>query len=194
MRVVKLKENKKYGDFDVAEVYDNDFCVNNSDWAQNGAPTSGAEPGEQYLVIPDDSDIAVGWSYDGTTYHGEITLARAKAGKLAEIAEKRYNAVNKDGLTIDGIIIDTDPEARIAVQEAQTGYAANGTLSAYWKGRNGLLPLTPAKFTELVTKVLLLKSVCFAKEFDLTAVINTATTIEQVEAVEWTTPPVVIPN
>jgi hypothetical protein len=193
MRVIRIKENKKYGDYDVLEVYDDDFCTVRSDWAENGVPASAAEPGEQYLSIPDDSPIQSGWSYDGAEYHESLTLARAKKGKLAEIAEKRYDAVNKNGLVIDGIIIDTDPEARIAIQEAQMGYAANGTLSAFWKGRNGLLPLTPAKFTELVTKVLLLKSVCFSKEFELTSAVTAASTIEQVEAIEWATPEVAIP-
>ena len=117
-----------------------------------------------------------------------IPLSTLKKMKIEELNNRKWHAINTDGVAYNGLMFDTDSDSQLALIEAKLAYDVIGTLpSSYWKARDGILELTKASFLELATTILNLKSVMFNKFFYLAKLVEEANTEEEINAITWDT-------
>lgn len=121
-----------------------------------------------------------------------MTLERAKAEKLAELAADRY-AREVGGITIGGASIKTDRESQGTVTGAFISLSQGLATSIDWKADNGQwVKLTAAEITPIAQAVVAHVQACFTAEAQLAAEVNAATTIEAVQAITF--PEIVAPG
>jgi hypothetical protein len=183
MRVLRLKRNPKYNDYDVATVLDDNFCTRRSDWKRNGIP-AWPEPGEILAEVPDDSPAEVGWSWDGAEYHEGPTLARTKADKREEIAESRWQA-ETGGLAVNGMTIATDRESQALITGAALQATIDASYTCQWKTAAGFVTLDATAILAVAQAVREHVQESFDREAELAGEVGAAVSIEAVEAIVW---------
>lgn len=111
-----------------------------------------------------------------------VTLASAKAAKLAELAAWRYEK-EVGGVVLLGARIKTDRESQATVNSAFTSLSQGFITSIDWKADGGVwIQLGLAQITPIAQAVAMHVQSCFTAEKALAAEIAALTTIEAVQA------------
>lgn len=114
-----------------------------------------------------------------------MTLERAKAEKLDELAAARYIR-EVGGITIGGARIKTDRESQATITGAFISLSQGLTQTIDWKAEGGQwVTLTLADITPIAQAVVAHVQACFTTESQLAAQVNAATTIEAVQAITF---------
>lgn len=144
------------------------------------------------VLVEAGADVEEGWTWDGENFLPPQcpdplvpTLAETKAAKLAELAEARWGA-ETGGLTLpDGTRIKTDRESQALLTGAALSAKIDQETPIEWKGANGWVVLTPQEVLQVAGLVRQHVQACFSRERALAGLVDEATTIEEVLAVEW---------
>jgi hypothetical protein len=113
-------------------------------------------------------------------------LKLAQDAKLSEIAATRYE-VEIGGITINDMKIATDRESRSLLTGAMLTATLDVDYTCQWKTAGGFVTLDAATILAVAQAVRAHVQACFDKEAELTAMIEAATTIAEVDAVSWET-------
>ncbi|MBQ9526902.1 MAG: DUF4376 domain-containing protein [Fretibacterium sp.] len=112
------------------------------------------------------------------------TLNELKRAKLAEIANARYRAEG-EGIAIQGVSVFSDRESQAMI----TGAALQATLDpeyvCKWKTTDGFVTLDAGMLLGIAQAVREHVQSCFDREAELAAMVEAATTAEEVAAVVW---------
>jgi hypothetical protein len=112
-------------------------------------------------------------------------LAAAKVAKKQELAAARYAAVN-GGTTFNGIPIRTDDQTRTELAIARQFAKENPNLTVQWQlGTGNFIALDAATIIAISNVVLAHQQAQFTKQSELTALVDAATTAEELNAVSW---------
>ncbi len=110
----------------------------------------------------------------------EIVLQDARDSKKAEIAAARFEA---ETAGIDGI--KTDRESQALITGAALKAMQDDTYSCRWKTEAGFVELTAPQILAIADAVREHVQGCFDREAELLALVEAATTPEEVEAIVW---------
>jgi len=114
-----------------------------------------------------------------------LTLELAKANKIAELADNRWQA-EESSVRVYGALISTNRDSRAALNNASMLLQSGAVETVSWKAANGTwLDLDANEMTSVVQAVALYVETCFTTEKQLVALVKAATTIEAVEAIKW---------
>ena len=108
----------------------------------------------------------------------------ADEAKLAEIAEARWKA-ETGGMAVDGLIIKTDRESQSMIGDAAFTATLDPNYICQWKTSSGFMTLDAATVLTVAQAVRAHVQGCFDREAELSAVVEAAGTVEEVEAVCW---------
>jgi hypothetical protein len=136
---------------------------------------------ERINIISSPEDYSIGKLEYGP---GESPLTEAKAKKLAEIAAARY-VEETGGITGSGLSIDTSRESQGLITGAALQATIDPAYSCRWKTAGGFVELTSEAVIAVAVAVRAHVQWCFNREAELTSVIESAETVEDVEAVSW---------
>lgn len=116
-----------------------------------------------------------------------MTLERAKAEKLAELAAARYER-EVGGITIGGARIKTDRESQATITGAFISLSQGLAQTIDWKAEGGQwVTLNLAQIQPIAQAVVAHVQACFTAEGQLAAEVAAASTIEAVQAIEFPT-------
>ena len=114
---------------------------------------------------------------------GPMTLESAKAAKLAEIANWRFQR-ETSGIVFNGVRIKTDRESQATITGALTALSQGLVSSVEWKADNGQwIQLGLTEMTAIARAVATHVQQCFSLEKSYVDQVNAATTIEEVQAI-----------
>jgi hypothetical protein len=116
----------------------------------------------------------------------ETPLVLAKRAKLGEIAAARYEA-EVGGITVSSMTIKTDRESQALITGAALAATLDNTYTCRWKTEQGFVTLNAATVISVAQAVRAHVQACFDREAELAATIEAATTVEEVQAVEYGT-------
>ena len=112
-----------------------------------------------------------------------MTLERAKAEKMAEIAAWRYRR-EVNGIEVDGVQVRTDRESQALLNTAYANLKSGMLTSVSWKSGNGdFVALDLLAMERIVRAVVQHVQACFDAERVLAQQVNVAQTIDAVNAV-----------
>jgi len=112
-------------------------------------------------------------------------LEKEKQKRKAYLADARWRA-ETGGLTLpDGTVIKTDRESQALLTAAAFSAMVDPETTIMWKGTNGWIALTPQEVLQIAGLVRQHVQACFSREHVLAELVDKATTIEEVLAVEW---------
>ena len=143
-------------------------------------PTSGAFVYSGFL--PDEA-LSPEQSAAIASYFAPMTLADCQAAKKAEIANARWHAETSG---VNGI--RTDRESQSMITGAALKAMQDDTYSCRWKTDTGFVELTAAQILAIADAVRAHVQACFDREAELLALVESATTPEEVEAILWSMP------
>lgn len=115
----------------------------------------------------------------------EPTLDELKAQKKAEIAAARY-AREIAGTTVNGITIDTGRDSQALITGAALAAVIDSDYSLNWKTGSGFIHLTAPEIIAVAQAVRAHVQSCFDREGELAALVDAATTKEELDAIEVT--------
>ena len=111
-----------------------------------------------------------------------LTLESAKAAKLAELADWRYQK-EVAGIFVGGAKIKTDRESQATINSAFTSLSQGFITSVDWKAAGGVwIQLTLTQLAPIAQAVAAHVQTCFTAEKNIAAEIEALTTIEAVQA------------
>ena len=122
--------------------------------------------------------------------HDEIQLSIAKVAKRRAIAKARYNQ-EMSGFQLPpeqgGMFVRTDPRNRTLLVSAALRATSDPLYEVpNWKTASGtFITLTNEMLLLLDSEVHSFIAGCFAKEVQLSAAIDAATTLEELEEIKW---------
>ena len=117
-------------------------------------------------------------------YFAPMTLDEAKAAKIAEIAAARFDA-ETGGIVVGGAEIRTDRESQALITGAALKAMQDDTYSCRWKTEAGFVELTAPQILAIADAVREHVQGCFDREAELLALVEAATTPEEVESIRW---------
>ena len=132
-----------------------------------------------YTVIPQPSKNHV---WDGTQWVVDINLL--KNDKKAEIADARWRA-ETGGMTFNGIEVATDRESQALLMGAVLAAQDNPEYVINWKAKNGWFQIDAATLIAIADAVRSHVQACFDREKELQEQVEAATTIEELNTIEW---------
>ena len=140
-------------------------------------PTSGAFVYSGFLP---DGDLSPEQTAAIASYFAPMTLADCQAAKKAEIANARWHAETSG---VSGL--RTDRESQAMITGAALKAMQDDTYSCRWKTEAGFVEMTAAQILAIADAVREHVQGCFDREAELLALVEAATTPEEVEAVTW---------
>jgi hypothetical protein len=96
MKVIRLRKNDVYDDWDVVNILDADFCQKQGWTPENFYRPQLENDVEMNIAADDVASVETGDIYDGKTFHRGAPLHRVKRDKLAEISAA-YNEFDAKG-------------------------------------------------------------------------------------------------
>jgi predicted secreted protein len=156
------------------------------------APILNVRPQEGEILIPCESGADVGdverWKAEAAYMEerGTIapTLETAKEVKTEEIAAARWKA-ETGGVEVNGITIDTSRESQALITGATLQATLDDTYTCNWKTAQGFITLDAQTILGVAVAVRQHVQAAFNREAELTALIEAAETIEDVQAITW---------
>lgn len=113
----------------------------------------------------------------------EPTFDELKAQKKQDIAAARYEA-ETSGTTVNGILIDTGRDSQALITGAALAAVIDGEYSLNWKTTAGFIHLTAPEIIAVAQAVRAHVQSCFDREGELVALVDTAQTAEELDAIE----------
>jgi hypothetical protein len=141
-----------------------------------------AAQGEQ--VIPVETPPEPISMDDDMPVFGEVDFETLKQAKAWEIADKRWRA-ETGGITIGGVEITTDRESQALLMGAVLAAQNNPEYAVNWKAKNGWFELDAATLIAIGNAVGSHVQACFDREKELQEQVEAATTIEELNTIEW---------
>lgn len=123
-----------------------------------------------------ESGFAIDW---GMT---ERKLEEVKPAMKAALAAKRY-AVEAGGIIVGGKRIITDRDSQYMISGAVNAVGLNPAMVVKFKTADGFIELNKDAIIFLATAVANHVQACFAREADLTALIDNSTTFEELKSI-----------
>ena len=117
-------------------------------------------------------------------YFAPMTLAEAKAARIAEIAAARY-AAEIAGVAVGGVAVRTDRESQALITGAALKATQDATYTCRWKTESVFVTLDSATIIAVADAVRSHVQGCFDAEYAKCVLIDAAETVEDVDAVEW---------
>lgn len=115
----------------------------------------------------------------------ELSFDELKASKIAEIANARYMA-ETGGVTFDGVTIATDRQSQSLLTAAYIRAQMDAFFTVSWKTADNTFVDWNAELVRAAGNAVLAHvEACFAKEKELLALIEVATTKEELNAISW---------
>jgi hypothetical protein len=184
MKVLCLRKNAFYNDWDVANVLSSEFCAGQG-WTPGNFYKPQLENGVEMNVAVGDGDTTEpGGIYDGEAFYHEAPLSRIKKDKLQEIAAARYE-VETGGAAVNGMAIDTSRESQALITGAALAATLDANYICRWKTGAGFVTLDAATIIAAAQAVRAHVQEAFNREAELIALLESAETVEQVAAIEW---------
>ena len=132
-------------------------------------------------------------SFDGSTVTASWlvankTLEELKSRKLAEIATARYVAETGGVDVAMGeatVTIRTDRESQAMITGAALKATSDTEYSCRWKTVQGFVTVSAAQIVAVADAVRDHVQASFDREAELVALVNAATTVDEIEAITW---------
>ena len=115
-----------------------------------------------------------------------VTLEDTKQRKLSELAALRFQKETA-GITLNGSVIRTDRESQGMVTGAYCTSLLNPAVLINFKGANGWIQIDATEIAGISSAVSSYVQSCFTNEKVLTLLIEAATTVSDVQAIDLTT-------
>lgn len=112
----------------------------------------------------------------------EPTLDELKAQKKAEIAAARYER-EIAGVEINGVLIDTGRDSQALITGAALAAMLDSEYSLNWKTAVGFIHLSASEIIAVAQAVRTHVQTCFDREGELAALVDAATTKEELDAI-----------
>ena len=113
-----------------------------------------------------------------------INIEQLKAEKIAKIAELRWQE-ETGGYMYNGHEFHSDRESQDRVFQAYIASINEPTFTAIWKTKTGWLKMTASDFITLYNEFQAFLQGLYQKEKALQEQVQAATTVDELEAVEW---------
>jgi len=144
------------------------------------------------LEIPENEDIPNGYTeieYPGELYYwqnGEwvLDIEKYKAKKIVELADARWRE-EVGGYMYKGHEFHSDRESQDRFFQAYMASLSDSNFTVTWKTKNGWLEMTASDFITLYNEFYVFLQNLYQKEKNLQEQIEAATTIEELEAIQW---------
>jgi len=113
-----------------------------------------------------------------------INIEQLKAEKIAKIAELRWQE-ETGGYMYNGHEFHSDRESQDRVFQAYIASINEPTFTTIWKTKTGWLKMTASDFITLYNEFQAFLQGLYQKEKALQEQVQAATTVDELEAVEW---------
>ena len=113
-----------------------------------------------------------------------LNLEQFKAEKITELANARWQE-ETGGYIYKGHEFHSDRESQDRVFQAYMASLSDSNFTVTWKTKNGWLEMTASDFITLYNEFYVFLQNLYQKEKNLQEQIEAATTIEELEAIQW---------
>ena len=120
--------------------------------------------------------------WDGSKW--VLDLDKLKAEKIAELANARWQE-ETGGYIYKGHEFHSDRESQDRFFQAYMASLSDSNFTVTWKTKNGWLEMTASDFITLYNEFYVFLQNLYQKEKNLQEQIEAATTIEELEAIQW---------
>jgi len=149
--------------------------------------------GWPYHVIPNDPLFLEVQDYASTHPNQVIvevpyvpSLEEVKNYKIDELVLARNNSIDNDGAEYKGFRFWADKGSKSDIHFAITTFDETGHLEPFWKAMNGIFQITNrSDLIGIASAIGNHVSSQFAKEFMLISKVQSATTVEDVQLINW---------
>jgi len=138
----------------------------------------------EYIMPIDEFPEPVSCDNDGTPIYGSIDISSLKRGKLHELAYLRWQE-ETNGYMYNGHEFHSDRESQDRIFQAYMASLSDPNFAATWKTKTGWLEMTASDFITLYNEFYVFLQNLYQKEKNLQEQIEAATTIEELEAIQW---------
>jgi len=139
----------------------------------------------EYVMPVEEFPEPIEFDYEaGEPIYGDVDMNILKQGKLAELAENRWKEETA-GYTYNGHEFHSDRESQDRVFQAYMASLSDPNFTVTWKTKTGWLEMTANDFITLYNEFQIFLQGLYKKEKQLQAQVETATTIEELEAIKW---------
>lgn len=112
------------------------------------------------------------------------TLEETKAKKKAEIARERYK-YETNGVDVNGTTVASDRDSVAMLKGAYDEAREDSSYTVNWKAEQGFVTLTAEQIIAIYRAVKNHVQSAFDKEMAIDLQIDSATTIEEINSIEW---------
>lgn len=121
---------------------------------------------------------------DDMPIYGDVDIEILKQGKIWQLADSRWREETA-GYTYNSHEFNTDREAQSKIFQAYMTSLSNSNFTATWKTKDGWLEMTAEDFIALYDNFQEFLQGLYQKEHNLQAQVEAATTIEELNDIEW---------
>jgi hypothetical protein len=121
---------------------------------------------------------------DDIPIYGEVDIDTLKQGKLWQLADSRWREETA-GYIYKGHEFHSDRESQDRVFQAYMASLSNPNFTATWKTKTGWLEMTASDFITLYNEFQTFLQGLYQKEKNLQALVEAATTIDELNVIEW---------
>ena len=138
----------------------------------------------EYIMPVNEFPKPISWDDNGNPVYGSIDINFLKQGKLQELANNRWQEETA-GYTYNGHEFHSDRESQNRVFQAYMASLSDPNFTVTWKTKTGWLEMTASDFIALYNEFQTFLQGLYQKEKNLQEQIEAATTIEELEAIQW---------
>jgi len=121
---------------------------------------------------------------DDIPIYGNVDIETLKQGKLWQLADSRWRE-ETGGYVYKNHEFHSDRESQDRVFQAYMASLSNTNFTATWKTKTGWLEMTASDFIALYNEFQTFLQGLYQKEKNLQALVEAATTIAELNAIEW---------
>ena len=138
----------------------------------------------EYIMPVDEFPEPISWGNDGNPIYGNVDIIHLKRGKLQELADSRWQEETA-GYMYNNHEFNSDRESQDRVFQAYMASLNDPNFTVTWKTKDGWLEMTASDFITLYNEFQTFLQGLYQKEKNLQALVEAATTIEELNAIEW---------
>jgi len=139
----------------------------------------------EYVMPVEEFPEPIEFDYEaGEPIYGDVDMNILKQGKLAELAENRWKEETA-GYTYNGHEFHSDRESQNRVFQAYMASLSDPNFTVTWKTKTGWLEMTASDFIALYNEFQTFLQNLYQKEKNLQILVETATTIEELNEIKW---------
>ncbi|HUM45132.1 MAG TPA: DUF4376 domain-containing protein [Fervidobacterium sp.] len=116
--------------------------------------------------------------------YGDVDIDTLKQGKLWQLADARWRE-ETSGYMYNGHEFHSDRESQDRVFQAYMASLSDPNFTVTWKTKTGWLEMTASDFITLYNEFQTFLQALYQKEKNLQALVEAATTIDELNAIEW---------